>query len=109
MIVNNTRRNLTLLWTVLLATCCLQKASANDHYNFSREPLKDTAFVRLPLGCVKADGWLKHQLILQKEGLTGHAEELYGDIGDVLLYKTALSDAERKKLESHLIGKLLAD
>jgi hypothetical protein len=89
MIVNNTRRNLTLLWTVLLATCCLQKASASDHYNASRRPLKDTAFVRLPLGCVKADGWLKQQLILQKEGLTGHAEELY--------------------LESHLIGKLMAD
>ncbi len=81
-IVNNTRRNLALLWTVLLTTCCLHEASANDHYNFSRKPLKDTAFVRLPLGCVKADGWLKQQLILQKEGLTGHAEELYGDIGD---------------------------
>ena len=32
-----------------------------------------------------------------------------GSIGDVLLYKTALSDAERKQVESHLVGKLLAD
>ena len=109
MIVNNTRTNLAVLLTVLLTTCCLQKASANDHYNASRSPLKDTAFVRLPLGCVKADGWLKQQLILQKEGLTGHAEELYRDIGDVLLYTAALSDAERKQVESHLIGKLMAD
>ena len=80
--VNNTRRNLARLLTVLLATCCLQEASANELYNFSRVPLKDTAFVRLPLGCVTADGWLKQHLILQMEGLTGHAEELYGDIGD---------------------------
>ena len=80
--MKHTRRHLARLLITLLTTCCLHEASANDHYNFSRKPLKDTAFVRLPLGSVKADGWLKQQLILQKEGLTGHAEELYGDIGD---------------------------
>ena len=30
-----------------------------------------------------------------------------GKIGDLFLYKTALSDADRKKLEAHLVGKLL--
>lgn len=32
-----------------------------------------------------------------------------GDIGDVFLYKTALSDSERKELEAFIVGKLMAD
>jgi len=35
----------------------------------------------LPLGQVRPAGWLRTQLRQQAEGLTGHAEELYDDIG----------------------------
>lgn len=35
----------------------------------------------LPLGAVRADGWLRTQLDKQRDGLTGHAERLYPDIG----------------------------
>ena len=46
-------------------------------YDFNRAPLKQDVYVQLPLGSIKAKGWLLKQLELQKEGFTGHAEALY--------------------------------
>ncbi|CAM4243774.1 DUF1680 family protein [Paenibacillus endophyticus] len=46
----------------------------------NKDPLAQTPFVPLPLGSVKADGWLLTQLELMKEGATGYAEDLYGEL-----------------------------
>ncbi|WP_316798489.1 beta-L-arabinofuranosidase domain-containing protein [Pedobacter frigidisoli] len=44
---------------------------------FNRLPLKQDVYVQLPIGSIKAKGWLLKQLEQQRDGATGVAEALY--------------------------------
>jgi uncharacterized protein len=46
-----------------------------------RSQLAPAALQALPLGAVEPSGWLLAQLRLQAEGLTGHLEEIWPDVG----------------------------
>ncbi len=50
--------------------------SRNAYYLGNRPPLKSTPLVKLPLGSVRANGWLHTQLHLMADGFTGHLTEL---------------------------------
>jgi len=69
----------------LSANVSLTRAAApprgNTNYVNNQGALLDDAFAELPLSAVKASGWLENQLLLQKNGLSGHMY-LFGDYSD---------------------------
>ena len=59
---------------------CFSRQIGNQgisHYMNNRAPLVSTPFVELPLGAISPQGWLKEQLIRQKNGMTGHLDSIY--------------------------------
>jgi hypothetical protein len=46
----------------------------------NRAPLHPNAYLELPLGTIVPRGWLRMQLERQRDGLTGHLDELYPSI-----------------------------
>jgi DUF1680 family protein len=53
------------------------EAGMNSNYVNNRLPLKENSYIELPLGSIKAEGWLKEMLLRQKDGSTGRMDELY--------------------------------
>ena len=56
-----------------------QAPATEVHWNGAA--LQGNAFAPLPLGSVKARGWLQQQLRIQADGLTGNLEEIWPDVG----------------------------
>ena len=58
-----------------------QSPSAPSPAVRTRLPLAPGAFELLPLGSIRPRGWLKQQLEIQANGLSGHLDETWADVG----------------------------
>jgi Beta-L-arabinofuranosidase, GH127 middle domain/Beta-L-arabinofuranosidase, GH127 catalytic domain len=72
-----------------LATVAMPRLLANSHsptyfsklIASSRPPLAQRAFNPLPLTSIEPLGWLRDQLEIQANGLSGHLDEVWPDVG----------------------------
>jgi DUF1680 family protein len=51
-----------------------------QNHDFNRAPLLEKDYAQLPLGSIKASGWLEDQLVLMREGMTGNLDTLYPQV-----------------------------
>ena len=64
-----------------LILTALSMPAAAPPFVKNRAPLAESVFYRLPLTAVKPAGWLREQLRLQSQALTGHLDEFWADVG----------------------------
>lgn len=73
----------TLIIMVLWLSACQDQQQDQQQpslYLNNRQPLLTKPYMELPLGAIRAEGWLKEQLVRQKNGLTGNLDEVYEQV-----------------------------
>ena len=64
-----------------MSTAAQEQKTKNTNYVSNREPLAVNPYIQLPLGSITPNGWLREQLRLSAEGMTGHLDEIWKDVG----------------------------
>jgi hypothetical protein len=72
----------SLLLTIIAISAFVNFASGNDNPNYpnNRYPLVRKPYMELPLGSIRAKGWLLEMLQRQKNGATGNLDVLYSQV-----------------------------
>ncbi|MEW6062017.1 MAG: beta-L-arabinofuranosidase domain-containing protein, partial [Bacteroidota bacterium] len=70
-----------LIQCILLAAVAIVLHAKNPNYVSNRPPLYENQYIQLPLGSISAKGWLHEQLQRSAQGLTGHLDEIWKDVG----------------------------
>jgi hypothetical protein len=70
------------VWATGGASGAARHASAGTPAARAPGGLADPAFRPLPLGAIRPRGWLRRQLRIQADGLTGHLDEFWPDVAD---------------------------
>ena len=53
-------------------------STQNAYYTGNREPLLPLHFIKLPVGSIRPEGWVKEFLLRQRDGMTLHLTEISG-------------------------------
>lgn len=77
-------KNLLKISLLCLATASFAQEKNNQLQSWRSKPavsvLRQNPYIELPLGAIKADGWLKEMLLRQKSGATGNLDNLYPSV-----------------------------
>lgn len=80
--LNLTRRRFVEIGSAAVAGIAVQPSCALDINRWnSSVKLAPTAFTELPLSQIRPAGWLRRQLRIQADGLSGHLDEFWPDVG----------------------------
>ncbi len=69
-----------LLLAVLFMALSCTHCQSRSMYSTNKKPLVESNLIKLPLGAVRPQGWLRNQLQAQADGLTGHLDEFWPDL-----------------------------